>query len=106
MDLPDQVARLAPDTLDSHRNPNRLMPNGQGTKPTLNRSSTHYMTASANRTPQIFSFLTDCKNHLAALIAGANIVIAMNTETVIQKTGGHQGLPSALMFGQTPMRET
>ena len=28
-----------------------------------------------------------------------SLIIVTNTETMIQKTGGHDGLPSALMFG-------
>jgi hypothetical protein len=106
MDLPDQIAGPAPDTLDGQSNPDRLKANGQGAKPTLNRAFKDYMTGSANRTSQILSFLTDCKDHFAALIASTNIFIAMNTETMIQKTGGHDRLPSELMFGQTPMKET
>jgi hypothetical protein len=106
MDLPDHIAGQAPNTLDGQSNPNRLKTNGQGTKPALNRTPTDNMTGSAGRTPQVFLFLPDSKNHFAALIAGANIVIAMNTETMIQKTGGHDELPSALMFSQTPIRET
>jgi hypothetical protein len=105
-DLPDHMATQAPDALDGYNNPYRLEANGQTAEPALNRSPTDNMTRSANGTSQIFSSLTDCKDHFAALIAGANIFIAMNTETVIQKTGGHDELPSALMFGQTPMRET
>jgi len=99
MNLPDQVAGQTPHTLDGQSDPHRLQPNGQGTKSTLDRASAHYLAGSANRTPQIFASLMDCKNHLAALIAATNIIIAMNTETMIQKTGGHDGLPSALMFG-------
>jgi hypothetical protein len=99
MDLSDQIAGQTPHPLDGQSDPNRLKPNGQATKPTLNRPFADHMTGSANRTPQILCLLTDCKNHFAALIATTNIFVAMNTKSMVQETGGHDGLPSALMFG-------
>jgi hypothetical protein len=99
MDLPDQIAGQTPDPLDGQSDPNRLKADGQATKPALNRPFADHMPGSANRTPQMLCLLTDGKNHFAALIAATNIFVAMNTKTMVQKTGGHDGLPSALMFG-------
>jgi hypothetical protein len=38
------------------------------------------------------------KSHLTFIIAGADVLVATNTESMVQKACGHEGLLSSLKF--------
>jgi hypothetical protein len=89
--LPDQVASLAENPLNRQGYENRLEPDGNRPKPTQDRSPFNYPATTAMGTDQFIGFVLYGENHCAAFIVGANILIASDAESVIQKTGGHDG---------------
>jgi hypothetical protein len=93
IDLPHQVASRAENSLYRQRDKDRLKANRNRPKLPDAFSPTDDAAVAAVGTDQLVRFVRHGENYRTPFIATLNVVIAMNPKGMIQKTGGHDGLP-------------
>jgi hypothetical protein len=105
LELTQEPAGKAKYPLDGDDDVDRLGTDGNAAEFSFNSALSDHMTGSAATTaPQFFSF-ENPKGYFPMRIDGVEILVATNTESMIQETGGHDGFPP-LMFLSTTMKET
>jgi hypothetical protein len=76
-----------------------LEPDGYGTEAARNSAFAHDLSRTALRAAKVCFSLMNFKSHLAATIAAVDMLVAADTEGMVQKACGHEGFLSSLKFG-------
>jgi hypothetical protein len=105
LDLSDYIAGQAKYPLNRQYNLDRFGADGNTGKHTIDSAFTSNGSGPALRATKICFRLINSKNHFTAFVSGSNILIATDTKSMVQKTGGHDGFPP-LMFLRATMKET
>jgi hypothetical protein len=104
-DLPQRIAHQAKHALDGQNDTNRLGTDRDTGKRPLNSAFTDNLEGAASWTEKVCFPLTNLKDHFTVMVLGADILIATDTESVIQEAGGHEGFLPSLEFWRTTMKK-
>jgi hypothetical protein len=89
--LPDQETRHAENPLNRQGNPDGFPSDGNDSKSPGYCTPTCYLPGTAMRTNQFVGFVGDREYHSPASILGVDVLVALDTKGMIQKTRGHEG---------------
>ena len=89
LDLTDDPAGPAGDAGDREDHDGGAATDGQRSEPPLDAASRSDVARAAGLAPQCLGLLPDGERHFAALIVSADILVAPDSEGVIQQAGGH-----------------
>jgi len=79
--------------VDGQDHPYRLGADRDRSKATEDLALADQISGPAGRTPKPREIFTDSEDHFAPLIEGMLISVAPYPESMVQKTGGHDGVP-------------
>ncbi len=102
LDLTHQATRSTFDPRDGQDHGSLPAADGQGNELSLRVTAGGDVAGTAGRAATVVGILGDGEDHLAALVVGADIVVAADAECVIQQAGGHADLPVWSVFDTTP----
>ena len=93
LDLAHQATGPAFDARDRQDDGGGPAADGQGPEAALGVAAGDDLAGAAGRAAAVVGVLVDGEDHLAALIVGADVLVAADAEGVIQQAGGHADLP-------------
>ena len=98
-DLTQAVTYPTKHSLNGQYDFHRFGTDGYAIEPAVHGSFADDLSGTARRACKVLFSFDDTKCHFAALIAAIDVLVATDTESVIQETGGYEGFLSSLVFG-------
>ena len=97
--LPEALTGQAKNSLNGQHDFDRFSNNGRGGKLPLDATLADNLSRVAFRAATVCFSLPNPENHLATVILSVDILVATDTEDVVQKARGHEGFLSSLKSG-------